>query len=338
MAKREAAESLIKYHTYSFEDKKLEIKEGVPHKFEPNEVFNVIVDNNRINRSQKISGRLREINNHLLLEGVFIGCVQTHQQMREARFIRKIPVLRSIYNFIEFVFHRIFPKMKGFKNVYYFLTGGKNRRVTKAEILGRLVCHGFELIDVVDDIDGRLYFVGKKIENVSVSQKSSYGPLYKMPRIGKDGKLIHVFKFRTMHPYSEHLQDYVLKQNGYSSTGKPANDFRLTSWGKVLRKYWIDEIPQLINVVRGDMKIMGVRPVSQRYFEDIPQRIQNLRYTQKPGCIPPYVAFNKKSAKDDVLAAEEMYLRLCKNKAAKVDGWLIYLAIKNILFKGMRSA
>jgi len=102
----------------------------------------------------------------------------------------------------------------------------------------------------------------------------SYGPIYRMPRIGKNGKIIKVFKFRTMHPYAEYLQDYVLGINGYATSGKPANDFRLTPWGKVMRKYWLDELPQLLNVLLGQLKIVGVRPVSQRYFDDIPKDLQ----------------------------------------------------------------
>ena len=52
-----------------------------------------------------------------------------------------------------------------------------------------------------------------------------------------------------MHPYSEYLQDYILKLNGYSETGKPANDFRLVPYGKFLRRYWIDELPQLYKFI-----------------------------------------------------------------------------------------
>ena len=50
-----------------------------------------------------------------------------------------------------------------------------------------------------------------------------------------------------MHPYSEYLHDYMIKNFGYSDKGKIKNDFRLTEWSGFIRKYWIDEIPQLIN-------------------------------------------------------------------------------------------
>jgi len=72
--------------------------------------------------------------------------------------------------------------------------------------------------------------------------------------------MIGVYKFRTMHPYSEFLQDYMIRRNGYNKKGKPANDYRVTRWGSFMRKLWLDEVPQLINVFRGEMKLVGLRP------------------------------------------------------------------------------
>ena len=67
-----------------------------------------------------------------------------------------------------------------------------------------------------------------------------------MERLGKMKK-IKVYKFRTMHPYAEFIQHAMLKFNGYSKTGKLKDDFRITSWRKILEKYWLDELLQLIS-------------------------------------------------------------------------------------------
>ena len=75
-----------------------------------------------------------------------------------------------------------------------------------------------------------------------------------------------------------------------------------------MRKYWLDELPQLINFFKGDLKLIGIRPVSERYFEDIPKEMQKLRLTQKPGCIPPYVSLNRSGNVMSVLQAEREYL------------------------------
>ena len=128
-----------------------------------------------------------------------------------------------------------------------------------------------------------------------------------------------------------------MNTNGYGSNGKPSNDFRVPSWAKFVRRYWLDELPQLINVLKGEMKLFGIRPVTDRYFQDIPPHIQKLRLSQKPGCIPPYVAYNKNSSKESVLMAEEDYLKL-KKKGLLVDLKFMVMAIKNILFNKKRGA
>ena len=69
-----------------------------------------------------------------------------------------------------------------------------------------------------------------------------------MSRVGKNRKTIYVYKFRTMHPYSEFIQNDIYKKNRLDKSGKIKNDFRVTNWGRVLRKYFIDEIPQFYNL------------------------------------------------------------------------------------------
>jgi lipopolysaccharide/colanic/teichoic acid biosynthesis glycosyltransferase len=141
-----------------------------------------------------------------------------------------------------------------------------------------------------------------------------------------------------MHPYSEYLQDYVLKTNGYANSGKPADDFRIPGWAKFMRKYWLDELPQLINILKGEMKLVGIRPVSQRYFQDIPKEMQRLRLTQKPGCIPPYVSLNRDGNVMSVLQAEKEYLEAKIAKPYTTDILYFSRAIYNIVFRHKRSA
>jgi len=82
------------------------------------------------------------------------------------------------------------------------------------------------------------------------------GPVfYRGVRVGKDGKPFRVFKFRTMIVDAE--------RKGGSSTSD--NDPRITRIGKKIRKYKLDELPELINVLKGDMSIVGPRPEVQEY-------------------------------------------------------------------------
>jgi lipopolysaccharide/colanic/teichoic acid biosynthesis glycosyltransferase len=244
----------------------------------------------------------------------------------------------SIYYFwFEFFFFRFMPKVKGLKKIYFFLTRGKIRLLTRAEVFGRLVSCGFEIMDY-RNINGITYVVSKKVAPPRFDMEPSYGVLFKMKRVGKGGKIIGVYKLRTMHPYAEYLQGYVLNIHGYDKTGKPKNDFRLTPWGRVLRKYWLDELPQLLNVLKGEMKLVGVRPISERYMQDIPADLRELRLRHKPGCIPPYVALDRKGTVEDVLQAEREYLLEKSNRPYTTDFRFFFRALWNIVVKRKRSA
>jgi len=94
----------------------------------------------------------------------------------------------------------------------------------------------------------------------------SRGPiLFRQPRIGAGGKTFEIFKFRTMIPEAEELKDAVahmsLHADGDDRMFKIADDPRVTRLGHVLRKASIDELPQLLNVLRGEMSLVGPRPL-----------------------------------------------------------------------------
>ena len=89
--------------------------------------------------------------------------------------------------------------------------------------------------------------------------------IYKHKRIGKNGKYIYLYKFRTMHTNSKEILEEILKdpkiKEEWENNFKLDNDPRITRVGKFLRKTSLDELPQLINIIMGDMSIVGPRPV-----------------------------------------------------------------------------
>ena len=102
---------------------------------------------------------------------------------------------------------------------------------------------------------------------------SSEGPIvYKQPRVGLNGADIKVFKFRTMRLNSDKL--------GLITVG--GRDPRVTSVGYYLRKYKLDELPQLINVLTGDMSLVGPRPEVRKYV-DLYNHEQSRVLTVRPG-------------------------------------------------------
>jgi Undecaprenyl-phosphate galactose phosphotransferase WbaP len=89
--------------------------------------------------------------------------------------------------------------------------------------------------------------------------------LFKSIRIGKNGRLFNILKFRTMVENAENVLDEILRKNPdlkkeYYKYRKLNKDPRVTRFGRFLRRYYIDEIPQFINVFRGDMALVGSRP------------------------------------------------------------------------------
>ena len=107
-----------------------------------------------------------------------------------------------------------------------------------------------------------------------------------------------------MHPFSEFIQEDIYNENKLNDKGKIENDFRLTFWGKFLRRYWIDEFPQLFNLIKGDISLIGPRALSKHYFSIYPKQIQDLRSRIKPGLIPPYYA-DMPDSFDEITSSEK---------------------------------
>ena len=86
---------------------------------------------------------------------------------------------------------------------------------------------------------------------------------YKQKRIGKNGKYFMIYKFRTMVSDASNLKKYFSEEQmkEYRENYKVKNDPRITKIGKILRKTSLDELPQLINIIKGDLAIIGPRPV-----------------------------------------------------------------------------
>lgn len=296
-----------------------------------------VVLSNRVNDIRYINKFFRKIREKLEDDGILTGCMETYAARGLAIEGRWGKGLGFILKLWAFIIHRVFPKTPLIKEAYFSVTRGKNRMLSKAEVLGRLVYCGFDILEY-KEIEGKIYFAVKKGLPKKMTSKPSYGLIYGMPRVGKNGKMFLVYKFRTMHPYSEFLHDYVLNKNGYSKTGKPANDFRLTPWGRFLRRYWLDELPQLLNILKGEMKLVGIRPVGERYMQDIPQDLVTLRLKHKPGCIPPYVSLNMNSDLHSVQEAERAYLIEKSKRPFTTDIRYFFKAIFVILVRKKRSA
>lgn len=246
------------------------------------------------------------------------------------------PIVFPIYYPFHFLSRRVLPKLKGFRKICRLLAIPVD--ISKAEIMGRLIYKGFEIIDLIETDSETLIVTKADSANNPSSSKPvpNEGFLFKMKRIGINGKEITVYKFRSMHPYAEYVQDYLHKTNGLDVSGKFKNDFRVSTGGRVIRKYWIDELPMLYNLLRGDLKLVGVRPISEHYFNLYPAYAQVLRRMHKPGLLPPFYADMPKTF-DEIIQSEMAYLTKYEKAPLQTDLTYLIRILKNIVLHQARS-
>jgi len=201
---------------------------------------------------------------------------------------------------------------------------------------GYFAYHGFELRDLVEE-SGSITVELTKIRNIKQTKDKKYSWLIKLPRTGKNGARVFVYKFRTMEPYSEYIQDFIIKKNGLNDDGTIKNDFRITKIGKFLRRYWLDELPMLLNLLKGDLKLIGFRPLSDSMLSKYPKEFVAIRNRYKPGLIPPYY-IDRPNSFSGLIESEKHYIQEYQKRGVLTDILYFYLFVKAVLFKGVRSS
>ncbi len=113
-------------------------------------------------------------------------------------------------------------------------------------------------------------------------------PFFLQERVGRGGKMFRTFKFRTMVPNAEAVLRQKLETDEAMRTEwetfyKLRKDPRITKIGRLLRRLSLDELPQLINVLRGEMSLVGPRPLPTYHCNELPRRVRELRERVRPG-------------------------------------------------------
>ena len=302
----------------------------------PEGYLELFINFHKINDIRRINEYFIEVNHRLCDGGVFVGNFEPIKNRYE-RFRNKYPfILANTLYFIDFLWKRVAPKLPLCRKIFFILTRGQDRALSLAEGLGRLYFCGFEVIDL-KIFDNLCYFVAKKIGSPSDDKNPSFSPIIKMRRRGRNGKPIYVYKLRTMHPYSEYLQEFVYKNNNLQVGGKFNKDFRISKWGTVLRKLWIDELPMIVNFIKGEVKFVGVRPISDQYLSLYNEEFRKRRMNYKPGLIPPYYADMPKNI-SEIISSEQRYLDEYDKNKIKTDLVYFLKAFKNIFINKERSA
>ena len=288
--------------------------------------------------------RIRHLNtflnkaNEAMVDGGYLWCHSRTSGLKRDIIIHSHPgFIGKLIYFFHYLWHRFFARMKYTRWLYMWVTKGKNRSYSRVELLGRMYRAGFEVVDERFH-RGEFFIIGQKFRAPIWDDVPSYGPLVKLNRVGFKGEMIGVYKFRTMYPYSEYLQPYLLEHEGLQKGGKFAHDYRVNYWGKKLRSSWLDELPMFINILKGQMKLVGVRPLSRQYFSLYTPEMQKLHISVKPGLLPPfyYDAVTPETI-EDVQASEKRYIEAYHQRPFATDWRYFWGTVGNILFKHKRS-
>ncbi len=153
----------------------------------------------------------------------------------------------------------------------------------------------------------------------------SPGPIFfAQTRIGKNGRRFKIYKFRSMYIDAEERKKELEAQNEmHGLMFKMDNDPRITKVGKFIRKTSIDELPQFVNIVKGDMSLVGTRPPTEDEFEQY-----NSHYRRRISMTPGLTGLWQISGRSEIVDFDEVV----KLDLEYIDNWTLGLDIK-ILFR-----
>jgi len=304
----------------------------------PDYQYKTLVDLTLLNDAKGINRRFCIVNQKLPDNGIYVCCYRPQEYMKQKLLSKYPKPLNWIVYMLYFWQKRVVPRLALSSRLYYDVTKGRKRMLSKTEVFGRLYYCGFEVDEVVPMGHIEYIFAHRKMQPYPQEQLKIYGPLIKLPRICKNKEIKFFYKFRTMHPYAEYIQDVVFDEHGGMDIADKANgDWRISSWGRVMRKYWLDELPMLINWLKGDVKLVGVRPLSQAMFNKYPKELQDKRTKAKPGLIPPFY-INHPETFEELFASEDKYLDAYLKHPIATDTSYFFRTIYSILFTKMHSA
>ncbi|MFA9188020.1 exopolysaccharide biosynthesis polyprenyl glycosylphosphotransferase [Flavobacterium sp. FBOR7N2.3] len=250
--------------------------------------------------SQKTNSITSELYQQLLKLLESGKVIREYSQVYEAK-TQRIPV-----QYVERDFYRFFPFSRSNQNRLYLLIV----RILEVflSIIGLLIT--LVLIPII--------FLGNKIAN-----KGSL--FYTQERVGKDGVVFKILKFRTMIENAE-LENAVFAK---------AQDRRITAFGKFMRKTRIDEFPQFVNILKGEMAVIGPRPERPFFVKEIAERMPfyETRHVIKPGLTGwAQVNYSYGESIEESLIKLQYDLYYIKHRSFYLDFSITLKTITTILF------
>ncbi len=166
---------------------------------------------------------------------------------------------------------------------------------------------------------------------VIVIDSPGAGPFFMQDRVGRNGRIFRLIKLRTMVPNSESMLEDLLERNEMDGPAfKIKNDPRITRVGRFLRRSSIDELPQLINILKGDMSIVGPRPALPREVEQYTD-YQKQRLSVTPGltCYWQIQPDRNRTSFEEWIELDLKYIR----ERSFVNDWKIIFKTVGVVFR-----
>lgn len=195
----------------------------------------------------------------------------------------------------------------------------------------KLECFFKRFLDVLGSLIGIIVLMPLFLMIALVIKLDSKGPvLFTQKRIGHRGKPFDMYKFRSMHINAEERLPRLLSQNESNVMFKIKADPRVTRIGKFLRKFSLDEFPQLINVLKGEMSLVGPRPPIVRELS-MYQPWHYVRFSMLPGMTGLWQVHGRSDVNnfDDVVCMDARYI---ENWTLWADLLLLFKTVPAVLW------
>lgn len=204
------------------------------------------------------------------------------------------------------------------------LTAGM-RVATKRQLIEK------RLMDIAGGLTGLIITAIAFVIFAPIIYIQSPGPVFfKQDRVGKNGRIFKLYKFRSMYMDAEERKKELMSQNKMDGLMfKMDNDPRITPIGKFIRKYSIDELPQFLNVIKGDMSLVGTRPPTVDEYEQY-QLHHMGRLSSKPG-ITGLWQVSGRSDMTDFEKIVELDIRYISNWSLSEDIRILWRTVKKVV-------
>ena len=151
------------------------------------------------------------------------------------------------------------------------------------------------------------------------------GPLfYRQPRVGKNGREFSILKFRTMRPNA----------TGMPNEWTTEDDPRITPFGRVLRQTHVDEMPQMVNILRGELSLVGPRPEQPHYVAELTEKLPfyDLRHLVKPGLTGwAQVKYGYAGSESDALEKLQYEFYYLRHQSLSFDLKILFRTLRRVL-------